>query len=228
MGWTIATFLFLAAVSHAVMLVRPPGRRVVAALGYASLVLLALALVCGAAAWHSAETERAKALAARGASDRDFVVLIHAIDAARDNACNTPPPKSTDAALLEAYTRMRTTCAYYATVWIEAGRATDLPGVLAAAEKPWPAAGSPRHQLWSYGPLAAEAARIDAAMHRSVPSATGRDARLAQALPLVLAVLLAVSLTAVTAGLLSTSRRSVNAPPPPSSAACAAAAPPEG
>ena len=186
-----------------------PGARTVAALGYALCGLAALAAVCAASDWRReriAEEKRATGLAslvnARSEMDRGYVRVLRAIDAARDMACNTPSPETTDEKLLTAYTEMRTTCAFYATVWIEAGRASDLQGVVEAADKTWPGASPPR-QLWTYAPLTRTAREAATLLHQAkgppdIAPAAARD-RLADLLPYVLALLLAVAVTRVSA-----------------------------
>ena len=203
-----AVFLGATLACHRMVAVRP-GARAVAALGYGLCGLAALAAVCAASGWRRERiveerrtTELASIVNARSEMDRSYVRVLRAIDAARDMACNTPPPKTTDETLLTAYTEMRTTCAFYAIVWIEAGRASDLQGVVEAADKPWPRASPPR-QLWTYAPLASTAREAATLLHRvkepPVIAPATADDRLADLLPYVLALLLALAVARVSA-----------------------------
>ena len=186
-----------------------PSARTVAMLGYALCGLAALALICAASDWRldrrDEETRTAALVAtikARSEMDRADVRVLRAIDAAKDMACDTPSPRTTDEKLLTAYTEMRTTCAFYTIIWIEAGRASDLQGVVEAAQKPWPGTSPPR-QLWSYAPLT-KTAREAANLLRRAQGPTGdepasSDDLFAALLPYVLALLLAVASSRVTA-----------------------------
>ena len=157
-AWSLVGVFLLPALALQMLLSKMrPGPRTVVLLGYALCGLVALAVVCAASEWRY----RGLADEHRSEMDRAYVRLLRTIDTAKDMACFTPTPKTTDETLLNAYTQMRTTCVYYTIIWIEAGQSSDVDGVLAAAEKPWPAGGSLHTQLWTYQPLVSTAGAVE-------------------------------------------------------------------